>query len=251
MDLSVLPALTGLNALTEGLGGVCYLAVGIGAWLYRPRDVRTRVFLFVALANAVVFGIPTVAWLRGLTDPAQASRSAGAALVAALGLGALLLFHFTQVFPVRRPWIRGAGIQLWAAYLLIPAVVAGLTYYMPPDLEHVSNAYLLALLVFGFPMLVLLGLVLPVVAILSLVRSHRDMAAAGLDAVKKPVEWLLVSQIGGGTLSVVFAPVFQVLAPMSGVNAVLTVAIWALGLLTPIAFAAAVWKYGVLSLDGE
>jgi len=251
MDLSVLPALTGLNALTQGLGGVWYLLVGVGAWLYRRGDARTRLFLFVALANAVVFAIPTIAWLRGFTDPSQISRGVGAGFVAALGLGALLLFHFSQVFPIRRPWIRNAGPQLWIAYALVPAVVAGLAWSMPADLEHVTNGYVIALLVFGFPLLVLLGIVLPVVAILSLIRSHRDMTAAGLSRVKRPIEWLLISQIGGGTLSVVFAPVFQVLAPNSLANGGLTIAIWVLGLLTPAAFAAAVWKYDVLSLKAE
>jgi hypothetical protein len=250
MDLSVLPALTGLNALSQGLGGLCYLIVGVGAWLYRPRDVRTRVFLFVALANAAVFAIPTIAWLRGITDPRMIPRATVAAFIGALGMGALLLFHFTQVFPKRRPWIRRSGAQLWIAYVLVPAVVAGLTGYMPADLEHVTNAYLVALLVLGFPVLVLLGIVLPVVAILSLLRSHRDMAAA-VSAVKTPIEWLLVSQIAGGTLSLVFAPVLQVLAPTSAANAALTIAIWGLGVLTPIAFAAAVWKYDVISLDPE
>ena len=104
-------------------------------------------------------------------------------------------------------------------------------------------------LFFGFPLIVLLGLVLPVVAILSLVRSHRDMSRAGLPAVKTSILWLLISQIAGGTLSVVFAPVLQVVAPNSLANGALTIAIWALGLLTPLAFAAAVWKFDVLSLD--
>jgi cytochrome c biogenesis protein CcdA len=34
-------------------------------------------------------------------------------------------------------------------------------------------------------------------------------------------------------------------------RSVLTLVIWALGLLTPLAFAAAVWKYNVLAISAE
>ena len=102
------------------------------------------------------------------------------------------------------------------------------------------------MLVFGFPLVVLLGFVLPVAAIVSLLRTHREIQDTELAYLKLPLELILLSQIGGGTLAVLFAPVLAVLAPTSVMQPVLTVVIWALGLMTPVAFAIAVFKFKVL-----
>jgi hypothetical protein len=184
-----------------------------------------------------------------MTDPSKLPRGATAAMMAGLGVAALVLFHFTQVFPRRRPWIRTAGIQVPVVYGLTPIVIAGLVWFVPQNPAELSVPYVIVLLVFGFPLFVLLGLVLPVAAILSLLRSHRDVLREGLDRLKRPLEWILVGQIAGGTLAVVFAPVLAVLAPNTILQTGVTLAIWAMGLLTPLAFAAAVWKYDVLSVD--
>jgi hypothetical protein len=133
------------------------------------------------------------------------------------------------------------------AYLVAPLAAASLVWFAPVTVVTLSVAYILAVIVFGFPLLVLLGIVLPVAAMVSLVRSYWELQQAGLLRLKRPMEWLLVSQIAGGTLGIVFAPVLAVLAPNSVMQSALTVAMWALGLLTPIAFAVAVWKYDVLS----
>ena len=61
----------------------------------------------------------------------------------------------------------------------------------------------------------------------------------------------MLSQIGGGTLAVVFAPVLAIVAPNSFAQSLLTLIIWTLGLLTPLAFAAAVWKFDVLSISAD
>src|SRR6185436_7836626 len=111
--------------------------------------------------------------------------------------------------------------------------------------------YILALIVFGFPLLILLGMVVPVAAIVSLVRSHRDVREQGLVHLKRSIEWILVSQIAGGTLTIVFAPVLTVIARNDMARSALTLAIWALGLLTPLAFAAAVWKDNVLAVNAD
>ena len=50
-------------------------------------------------------------------------------------------------------------------------------------------------------------------------------------------------------LAVVFAPVLTLIAPNSLALTFVTLTIWALGLLTPIAFAAGVWKYRLLEVD--
>jgi hypothetical protein len=253
IDLNSLPApvFTTLDGVTQGIAAVFYVAVGIGAWMLAPRDIRTRVFLAFSLANLVVFGVPTFWWLRGTNSPAKLPGVAVAAIMAGLGIGALVLFHFTQVFPRRRPWIRTSGVQMAVAYVVAPLAIAGLVWFAPPTAGALSAPYILAMIVFGFPLLVLLAIVLPVAAMVSLIHTYRELPQAGLVQFKKPMEWILVSQIAGGTLALVFAPVLTVAAPNSMLQSALTILIWLLGLLTPIAFAAAVWKHGLLSISAE
>ena len=237
--------------MTDATAAAVYLAVGMTAWLRAPRDIRTRVFFAFSLANVVVFGIPTFWWVRGTADPTKLPAAATAAVMAALGVGALLLFHFTQVFPRRRPWIRSSGIQMAAAYVLAPLTIAVLVRFAPPSMDKLTTSYILVFLVFGFPLLVLLGFVLPVAAIVSLLRSHRDVQQDGLAHLKRPLEWILLSQVAGGTLAIVFAPVLAVIAPNGVMQSILTVAIWAFGLLTPAAYAAAIWKYRLLDVPAD
>jgi hypothetical protein len=253
MDLTKLPAptFTAVDGITQGSAAVFYLLIGLAAWLRAPGDIRARVFFAFSVANLIVFGIPTVWWLRGTNDPTKIPVIATAIVMAALGVGALLLFHFTQVFPRRRPWIKASGAQMGIAYLLTPVVIAGLVAFVPANVEALSGPYLLAMLVFGFPLLVLLGFVLPVAAIVSLLRSRREIQQNPFVVVKQPLELILLSQIAGGTLTIVFAPVLAVLAPNSAIQAALTITIWALGLLTPAAYGLAVWKYQVLALDAD
>ena len=253
MDLSTLaaPAFTSLDGSTQAIAAACYMTIGVAAWVRARSDIRTRVFLAFALSNLVVLGIPTIWWLRGTTNQTKLPAAATTAMMAALGVGALLLFHFTQVFPRRRPWIRTSGAQMAIAYCLTPIVIGGLVRFVPASSDALTAPYVLALLVFGFPLMVLLGFVVPVAAIVSLVRSRRDVQEAGLAHLKRPIEWLLISQVAGGALAILFAPLVAVLAPHSLAQSVLTLSIWALGLLTPIAYAAAVWKYGVLAVKPD
>lgn len=252
MDATTLPApvITGFDAVTQGLAALLYTAVGVAAWLRARDDVRTRIFVAFTGANVIALAIPVVAWATGMRDLAALPRGATAAMMAALGVGALLLFHFTQVFPRKRPWIRAAGIQLSVAYLITPIAIAGLVRFAPPTFAEVTPPYMIAFLIFGFPLLVLLGFVLPVAAIVSLLRSYRDARHLGVP-IARPIGWILVSQIAGGVLAVVFAPVIAT----AGANVPLVIAlkltIWMLGLLTPLAFASAVWQYDVLKVEVE
>ena len=242
------PVLTGLDAFTQFVAALIYLGVGVAAWGQAPRDIRTRVFLAFALANVVAFSVPGTAWLLGVRDPASMPRAATAATMAALGVGALLLFHFTQVFPRRRPWIKTAGIQMSVAYLLTPIVIAALVRFWPASTTEVSPAYILGFLVFGFPLMILLAFVLPVAAIVSLLRSHRDAQHLGAP-IARPILWILTSQVAGGVLAIVFAPAIAAAVPGSPLIPIVTVIIWTLGLLTPLAFALAVWRYELLAID--
>lgn len=243
------PAFTAIDAMTQGIAAACYLAVGAAAWLRARRDVRTRVFLALSIANLIVFGIPTFWWLRGMTDPTTLPAAATASVMAALAVGALLLFHFTQVFPRRRPWIKASGVQMPIAYCLAPLAIAGLVRFMPASVKALTGPYTLAVIVFGFPLLVLLGFVIPIAAIVSLFRSHQEIQTQGHGRLKLPLELILLSQIAGGTLAIVFAPLAAVLAPNSVTQSVLTVMICAFALVTPLAYAAAVWKFDVLAVD--
>src|SRR5262245_301425 len=253
MDLPNLPApvFTAVDGVTQGAAALVYIAIGIAAWLRGPGDIRTRVFLAFSAANLVVFGVPTFWWLRGLTDPTKLPAGATAAVMAALGEGTLLLFHFTQVFPKRRPWIRDSGPQMAIAYGLIPIVIVGLVPFLPDKMANVTVPYTIALLVFGVPLIVLLAFVLPVAGIVSLLRSHRDFRDGSYAQLKRPLEWILLSQIAGGTLAILFAPILATLAPNSVMQSVLTVLIWALGLMTPIAFAISVFKFNLLALSPD
>ena len=253
MDLTTIPApvFTRIDGITQALAAIIYVAVGAAAWMRATRDIRTRVFLALSIANFVALSVPTFWWLRGSTDQLKLPVASTATVTAALAVGALLLFHFTQVFPRRRPWIRTSGVQMAVGYCLAPVTIAGLVWFAPASVEALKPPYVLALIVFGFPLAVLLVIVLPVTAIVSLARSHRELQQNGPADLKRPIELILFSQIAGGALAALFAPVLATVAPNSGAQLVLTLIIWVLALMTPMAFAAAVWKCDVLQISAE
>lgn len=246
-----LPVLTALDATTQIIAAFCYLAIAAGALMRAPSDIRTRVFFMFGLANIAAFAIPALLWWKGITDPAQAPRIATALVVAGLGVAALLLFHFTQVFPRRRPWIRTAGMQMAVGYALVPLTIVGLVVFFPGEVAAITPAYILGFLIFGFPLLVLLAVVLPVAAIVSLVKSYKESESPELQHTRVPLAMILVGQIAGGALAMVFAPALTALAPNSAALTMLTLIMWVLGLFTPFAFALAVWKYDVLAISAE
>lgn len=247
---STFTAMTRLDAATQIIAAAVYMAVAAAALGHAPRDRRTRVFFAFSLMNAIAFGVPTFGWFVGEKDMLAYHRIPLGLTLSALAVGALLLFHFSQVFPRRRPWIKGAGIQLPIAYALTPPVVVALTQLWPRDPLEATIPFIAAFLVFGFPLLVLLGIVLPFAGILSLLRSYRETTTPeGVPQARQPLQGILLSQVAGGVLAVVFAPVLTAVAPGSRILGALMMTIWLLGLLTPIAFAAAVWKYKVLEVD--
>ena len=210
-----MPALTGLDAATQAVAALCYIVIATAALLRAPRDIRTRVFFVFSLANVLAFAVPALMWWKGMTNPAAAPRAATALVLAGLGVAALLLFHLTQVFPQRRPWIRTAGIQMAAGYALIPLVIGALVVFVPSNPVDITLGYILAFIIFGFPLLVLLAIVLPVTAIVSLVRSYHEAGQPGLLRTRVPIAMILLGQIAGGALALVFAPALTVVAPNS------------------------------------
>ena len=249
---SRVPDLTVLDVAQHLVAALVYLAVAAAALGQAPRDRRTQVFFAFGVVNAIAFSVTAAGWFIGVKSPMQMSRAMLGISISALAVGGLLLFHFSQIFPRRRPWIRTSGIQLPLAYALVPVIVMVLARLWPGDPKQVTLAFVLLLLVFGFPLMVLLGFVLPVGSVLSIARSYRE--AADKPPVRDPrpvLSAILLSQIAGGVLAIVFAPVLGVIAPDSWSLTLVTSAVWALSLLTPLAFAAGVWKYRLLEIDPE
>lgn len=245
-----MPPMTALDVITQVIAALLYIGVGVAALAQAPRDPRTRVFFAFAVMNCVAFGIPTFGWFIGERNPLAMYRIPMALVLSALAVGALLLFHFSQVFPRRRPWIKASGPQLPIAYLLTPIAVVGLTQLWPEKPVNATVPFILTFIIFGFPLMVLLGAVLPFAGIISLLRSYRETATpAGVPSARRVLWLILLSQIAGGVLAVVFAPVLARVAPNSFTLTFVTMLVWALGLLTPIAFATGIWIDKLLEAD--
>ncbi|MBA2303012.1 MAG: hypothetical protein H0W08_10295 [Acidobacteria bacterium] len=254
-----MPELTAFDVVTQLIAAAIYLAIGAAALAQAPRDERTRVFSGLGVMYAIGFCIPALAFFLGVKDPLAFGRVPLGVMLAALSLAAILMFHFSQVFPARRPWIRGAGVQLPVAYAVAPLAVFLLVRWWPwpQTAEHITLKFNLVLVVFGFPLMVLLGLVLPVTSIVSFLRSLREtqggstrisMAAGPQPNPQPAIVGILLSQIAGGGLSLLVLGPLHTLAPESFTVTIVAVTVWLLGLLTPLAYAAGVWKYDVLSI---
>jgi hypothetical protein len=178
-------------------------------------------------------------------------------MIGAISLAALLMFHFSQVFPKRRPWIRASGPQLPIAYLLTLPAVFLLVRWWPVTKEAFTPQFGLTFVLFGFPLLVLMGLVLPVASIVSFLRSLREQPmrtpaqmqnGQRLPDARPTIFGILVSQLVGGALGLLVLGPLSKAAPESFTVTLVAVIVWMLGLLTPFAFAAGVWKYRALEI---
>lgn len=244
-----MPELTAFDVVTHLISALVYIAVGAAGLAEAPRDVRTRVFAALAMTHAVGFLIPAAAWFLGEKDPLAFSRVPLGLMLSALSVGALLMFHFSQVFPRRRPWIGEAGMQLPIAYTLTPVAVFLLVRWWPASEGSATPAFGLTFVVFGFPLLVLVGLVLPIASVVSLVRSLREASINPPSAsARVPLTGILLSQLGGALLSIIVLAPLNALAPESFAVVIVALTVWLFGLITPLAYAAGIWKYGVLEI---
>jgi hypothetical protein len=257
-----MPELTAFDVVTQLIAAAIYLAVGAAALAQAPRDERTRVFAALGVMYAIGFCIPAAAFFFGVKNPLAFGRIPLALMLASLSLAAILMFHFSQVFPARRPWIRGSGPQLPIAYAVAPVVVFLMVRWWPwPQAPaQVSMKFGLMFLVFGFPLMVLLGLVLPVASIVSFLRSLREtqgrstrigMAPGPQPNARPAILGILLSQIVGGGLSLLVLGPLHKLAPESVAVTIVALVVWLLGLLTPLSYAAGIWMYGVLSIGEQ
>ena len=248
-----MPQLTALDVVAQLLAAVVYLAVGAAAAAHAPRDVRTRVFLALSMANAIAASVPSAAWLFEIKDPLAFERAPLGVMLAALSLAALLLFHFSQVFPRQRPWVRGSGIQLPLAYAMTPVAVFLLVRWWPANQSQMTAQFGLLFLVFGFPLMVLLGFVLPIASIVGFLRSMRESALRreGTPDARPPLAGILLSQVAGAALALLVVGPLEAVAPESFALMFATITVSLLAQLTPLSFAAAVWKYRVLEVPAE
>src|SRR5262245_767299 len=118
------PAPTALDAVAATISLLVYLAVGAAAVASAPRDARARTFLGVAAASAGPYALSPLQWWKGT---AAYTPAVLALTTTAFTVGSVALFHFTQVFPYRRPWIRKHFRWVLSAYVVLPPPVALVT----------------------------------------------------------------------------------------------------------------------------
>jgi hypothetical protein len=245
---TVFPPLTAtrFDAVTSAVSAAVYVLVALSALLRAPRDSRTGAFLLVAVTGLAPYLLPAYAWFR----PGGAfTKPLVSVLAVSLVLGSVALFHFTQVFPWRRPWIRRYFEVLLTGYGLGPLIVLGLIWFAPKQAEEIEAAYAVLTVFIGVPTILIAGVVLPFAGLLSLYYSLLAARAAGLEHARRPLLGILVSQLAGGVLAILIIPLLHFVAPAGPWVTIASGLLFGFGLLMPIAFAAGVWKYRVLDLD--
>ena len=259
------PVATGFEVFAAIVSAALYLIVGIAAVVRAPADVRAKVFLATAVASAAPYSVTALLWARG----ADATFTLGIVSIVGLSLmfGSLTLFHFTQVFPWRRPWIRAHWRWLLAGYLLVPFALAFPIWVFGPFIREMAalsssgsgglgavsagvwEALVLLLLV--LPAIFVVGLVLPFAALFSLYKSWVAAKAAAIEPARVTTFWILISQMAGGVLTILIIPLLHFVAPAGPWVTMAAALLFAFGLAMPLAFAAGVWKYRVLDLDPD
>jgi hypothetical protein len=107
------------------------------------------------------------------------------------------------------------------------------------------------LLVVGLPVVILVTVVLPVAGLISLYRSWTDARRFDVAAARWPTLAILVSQAAGGILTIVVMPLLHLALPGGPWPTIAAALLFGFGLLMPIAFALAVWRFDTLGLDPD
>jgi hypothetical protein len=254
------PVATTFEALSAVVSAALYLIVASAALANAPKDIRARVFFATAVASAPPYSVTALIWARGSESTFTLPVMAVVGL--SLMVGSLALFHFTQVFPWRRPWIRANWQWLLAGYLIVPLAVGiaawlyiGVFKQMDEagsgsgGIGAVSSGLAEGLVLMAIPVVFTLGVMVPFAALLSLYKSWLTAKAAGVESARIATFWILISQMAGGVLTILIIPVLHFVAPAGPWVTIAAVLLFAFGLLMPLAFAAGVWKYRVLDLD--
>ena len=257
-DVFTAPTATAFDALTSLTSAGIYVIVALAALRQAPHDARVRVFLGVALAGIAPYWITAQIWVWGW----QAALTKGAIVFVALSLmmGSVALFHFTQVFPWRRPWIRAYGTWLQAAYVVIPSLT-GLLALITPDFSAsgaggfgavspgLGVLLLLAAAGVTIAVVIVVGVVIPFAGLLSLYKSFLIARDRGIQSARQTIWLMLVSQLGGGVLTILVVPLMRLAAPPGPWISVASLLLFACAMLMPLAFALGVWRLRVLELD--
>jgi len=239
------PAATAFDAAASAVSLLVYIGVAAAALVRSPGDARARTFLGIALASAVPYALAPLQWWRGngvYTSPVIALTAV------AFALGGVALFHFTQVFPARRPFITAHFPWVALPYLLLPVPVAALAWGIgsliaPGDagaggVGAVSSvAGLAVLLLLVIPAIVVVGVVLPLAGVLSLVKSWREATTDRRERDRSATLWMLVSQLGGGVLAILVLPLLHFVGVGTPWSVAIAALSYAFALLLPIAFA--------------
>ena len=98
-------------------------------------------------------------------------------------------------------------------------------------------------------MIFIVGVVLPFAGLLSIYYSVLAARAAGLEQVGRPLMGILISQLAGGVLAILIIPLLHFVAPSGPWVTIAAALLFGFGLVMPMAFAAAVWKFRLLDLD--
>jgi hypothetical protein len=240
----LLPQAAGVDAATAALSLLVFAIVGVSAFLTAPRDTRARTFLAISACNVLPYVATIQSWRQGAAATWRSWMVAG--VLVSVGAGSVALFHFAQVFPRPRPWIGKHGRLLWVAYVVAALVPALLVAMVPPDLLDPSPVFIVVILALGLPWIFGALMVLPFAGLFSLVASHRELRITGSQAERRPTLLILVSQLAGGILAILVIPLLRAVAPGSGLVTIASLLFAASGILMPVAFAIAVWKFRLL-----
>ena len=256
------PSATGFDAAASVASLLVYLAVALVAVARAPRDARARTFLAVAVASAIPYALSPLQWWKGdaVYTPAVIALTSTAFTV-----GSVALFHFTQVFPRRRPWIARHFRWVAAAYVVLPLPVAVMSRALDALLVSaggpgaaglgtsgagsaaiVSPETAILLVVLLIPAILVVGVLLPFAGVLSLVKSWREARDDGRDRDRTATLWILISQLGGGVLSVLILPMLHVVGIGPPWSVAIAALAYAFALLLPIAF----WRYPLSTSAG-
>ncbi len=235
------------EAVMSATSALLYLLVAAAALAKAPRDRRVHAFVLLALANVAPLLVPVLFWYRGAV---AFTKPLIFALALSLTAGSLVLFHFFQIFPWRRPWIREHGRWLAAGYVIGPAITL-LMWGMPDSLADLNETQALILLAIGLPAMVTVGIILPFAGLFSLYKSWLTTTRLNLEAARASLLAILVSQLGGGILSILVIPLLHLVLPEGSWLTIASGLLLVFGLLMPLAFWAAVWHYDVLAMDPE
>ena len=239
------PATTAFDAITTAVTSAVYLAVAIAALATAPRDARARVFLAVALCNVGPAAGSVLLWREGINaafTPPLVTMLAVTTLA-----GSVALFHFPQVFPAARPWIERHGRWLAAGYAVVVLAPAGLLAALPQSIDDVTVMTGLVFMAVALPLVGMFAIVVPLAGLVSLYKSYLAARDAERQAAARATLWMLISQLGGGILAAILLPLLHMLSLPVGWTTAASALLFAFGIMMPLAYAAAVWRFRLLT----